>query len=60
MELAQLTEMVEPARVEAALVHGIQQAAATDWRAAAWTLEQRYPERWGEKAHGLDADLEED
>ena len=27
----------------------IQQAAERDWRAAAWWLKRRYPERWGDR-----------
>ena len=35
------------AQAEARDVAFISQAAATDWRAAAWRLEHRHPDRWG-------------
>lgn len=31
-------------------VEKIRKAAASDWRAAAWRLEHRYPQRWTRKA----------
>jgi hypothetical protein len=41
-ELARLADALPPA------VAGITQAARVDWRAAAWLLERRWPERWAE------------
>jgi hypothetical protein len=40
-------EPAEGACDEPWLVGQITAAAATNWRAAAWLLERRYPERWG-------------
>jgi transposase len=37
------------AEVEIQCVKGILEASKKDWRAAAWFLERRYPERWGSK-----------
>ena len=34
---------------EVTRVSEVQTAGATDWRAAAWYLERRYPERWGRR-----------
>jgi transposase len=48
-------EAVERARAEAevSLVATMQRQARTSWRAAAWILERRWPERWGrERALG--------
>jgi hypothetical protein len=42
----QLRDKVEQATEEAVLVARIAQAATTTWRAAAWLLVHRYPERW--------------
>jgi predicted nucleic acid-binding Zn ribbon protein len=36
----------QAALAEAVLVGDIQQAGATDWRAAAFLLERHHPERW--------------
>lgn len=58
-DLAQLTETVQPALAEVALVHGEAAAAAEDWTAAAWLLERQYPERWSRGARGQDAEEEE-
>jgi hypothetical protein len=45
-ELERLAETVPPAAAESALVTGIAQAARADWKAAAFILERRWPERW--------------
>lgn len=47
VELDRLVGRVDAALAETALVNGIARAAAADWRAAAWVLARRYPERWG-------------
>jgi hypothetical protein len=39
-------ERQAPARPELALVVPVAAAAKTNWRASAWLLERRYPERW--------------
>lgn len=45
------------AEAEAAAVQAIIQAEAEDWRAAAWRLERKFPDRWGRKDR-LAAELE--
>jgi hypothetical protein len=45
--LATLPEVDDRARDEAQLVVLILRASEHDWRASAWWLERRYPERWG-------------
>ena len=37
------------AMTEARLVVLLLRAAASDWRASAWYLERRFPERWAER-----------
>jgi hypothetical protein len=39
-----------PESTEARLVVLLLRAAAHDWRASAWYLEPRFPERWAERA----------
>lgn len=39
--------VLEEATSEARLLIYVAQAARSSWRAAAWLLERRYPERWG-------------
>jgi hypothetical protein len=46
-KLTELVDELEGPRGEAALVLGVARAAATNWGAAAWLLERRWPERWG-------------
>lgn len=41
-----VTESAELKVSESELVSCIRTAAATDWKAAAWILERRFPERW--------------
>lgn len=41
-------------RPEVEDVETIRKAAATDWRAAAWRLEHRYPQRWAKKTTKLE------
>ena len=43
--------VLEEATSEARLLVYVARAAATNWRAAAWLLERRHPERW---AHGAE------
>lgn len=45
-ELDRLVDALEPAVAESALVAGVAAAAREDWRAAAWVLSRRWPERW--------------
>jgi hypothetical protein len=44
--------------VEAELVSTVSSAAEGEWRAAAWLLERRWPERW-RRAGGLEAAVED-
>jgi hypothetical protein len=46
VDLDRIIDAVEPALAEAALVRGIERAARDDWKAAARTLERRFPSRW--------------
>src|SRR5262245_16412631 len=41
------SSLFDDPRLEAALVSAIAAAGRRDWRAAAWVLERRWPERWG-------------
>jgi hypothetical protein len=45
-DLARLADDLPPAVAESALVAGLRDAARLDWKAAAWLLERRWPERW--------------
>jgi hypothetical protein len=45
--LAELEAAVERATDEVRLVAIVAAAAPTNWRAAAWLLSRRWPERWG-------------
>jgi transposase len=38
------------ARAEVRDLDVINQSTSSDWRAAAWRLEHRYPQRWGKRA----------
>ena len=55
-ELERLVGTVPPAAAESALVAGIAQAARADWKAAAFILERRWPQRWSatERTAALD------
>ena len=41
--------VIEEATSEPRLLIYVAQAARTNWRAAAWLLERRHPERWGSR-----------
>src|SRR4051812_43385187 len=67
-ELVRLVDAVadnREARLEAVLLAAVSRAAEDDWRASAWILERRYPDRWGKAdrddggADLLDVDLAE-
>jgi hypothetical protein len=51
-ELERMSYAVPPTAAEVALLAGITQAAAEDWRAAAWVLSRRWPERWSPAERG--------
>lgn len=44
---------LDAATAEPRLVALVAQAARTQWRAAAWLLERRHPERWSERGRPL-------
>jgi hypothetical protein len=44
---AELEAALARATEETRLVAYVASAAAKNWRASAWLLERRYPERWG-------------
>ena len=44
---------VDTALAEASLVAGIMLAGRSDWRAAAFILERRWPERWALRARAI-------
>jgi hypothetical protein len=46
-QLAELERVLERATSEVVLVGIVAKAASTNWRAAAWLLSRRWPERWG-------------
>lgn len=48
------------AAFEHVLIERVRWAADTDWKAAAWLLEKRFPKRWGSIAQGEDIDGEDD
>jgi hypothetical protein len=45
-ELAGLADELPAAVAESTLVAGLRDAARLDWKAAAWLLERRWPQRW--------------
>jgi hypothetical protein len=47
-----LREAVDAATQEHRLVAVVAAAARTNWRASAWILSRRFPERWGERPRG--------
>jgi hypothetical protein len=49
--------LIEEALSEARLLVYVAQAARTQWRAAAWLLERRHPERWGVGAREIEPEL---
>jgi transposase len=55
---AELAETVKKAEAiaEAKRIQTILMASEETWQAAAWYLERRYPERWGQKKRGDDSD----
>ena len=50
---------VDDARAEARMVVLILKAAEHDWRASAWWLERRWPERWGDARMKASASVRE-
>ena len=56
---ARLVEAVERATDETRLVAIVAAEARRSWRAAAWVLERRYPERWGPVRRRPDGELEQ-
>jgi hypothetical protein len=59
-ELERLVERLPPTAAESALVSGIAQAARADWKAAAFILERRWPERWSPVERTAATDEHED
>jgi hypothetical protein len=63
LRLAELVDSLEPHIAELALVDGISKAAAEDWRAAAFLLSRRFPQRWAarrrDELDGIDDELDE-
>jgi hypothetical protein len=51
-----LAAAVDPHVAEPALVVGIAVTASRDWKAAAWLLERRFPQRWGAGRVAVDED----
>jgi len=54
--LADLEHALGQATSEVVLVAQVASAAKTNWRAAAWLLERRFPERWGRARRPADDD----
>jgi hypothetical protein len=53
-QLAELERVLERATSEVVLVGIVAKAASTNWRAAAWLLSRRWPERWGSVRRPVD------
>jgi hypothetical protein len=53
-QLAELERVLERATSEVVLVGIVAKAAPTNWRAAAWLLSRRWPERWGSAGRPVD------
>jgi hypothetical protein len=46
-----MADWLERPETEPTLVAAIVRASQEDWRAAAWVLERRWPERWSHPSH---------